>query len=276
MEELFADDPLEGVGPGASAPAAGEVLDLGNGAKITLKPIPGSSAFKPFLLAETEITVAQYRAFDPSFDNGVYDMHYKDQVKRGYYMNDDPVFGSPGAVNFPAVRISHEKAEAFCRWLSKKTGREVRLPTEAEWQWAARAGATTPFFWGGLGADFGTSANLADVTRRELAVDGINPKPIPNPSAYLDWELKDLRFDDGVLHLAQVGSYRANAWGLKDMVGNAAEWTSTDVTFTDGVKRKVVCGGSFNDRPHRALMRWGYPAWMRPFDVGFRVAVSVP
>ena len=62
-------------------------------------------------------------------------------------------------------------------------------------------------------------------------------------------------------------------WGLKDMVGNAAEWTSTDATFTDGVKRKVVCGGSFNDRPHRALMRWGYPAWMRPFDVGFRIVV---
>ena len=266
-------DPLAGVCPGESAPAAGEVLDLGNGSKISLKPIPGSSAFKPFLLAETEITVAQYRAFDPSFDNGVYDMHYKDQVKRGYYMNDDPVFGSPGAVNFPAVRISHEKAEAFCRWLSKKTGREVRLPTEAEWHWAAHAGAQTPFFWGGMDADYGAFANLADVTRRELAVDGINPKPIPNPSAYLDWELKDLRFDDGVLHLAQAGSYRANAWGLKDMVGNAAEWTSTDVTFTDGVKRKVVCGGSFNDRPHRALMRWGYPAWMRPFDVGFRIVV---
>ena len=65
------------------------------------------------------------------------------------------------------------------------------------------------------------------------------------------------------------------AWGgLRDMFGNAAEWTSTDATFTDGVARKVVCGGSFNDRPHRALMRWGYPAWMRPFDVGFRIAVS--
>ena len=272
--EAAKHSPLAGIGPGAPAPAAGETLDLGNGAKISLKPVPGSSAFAPFLLAETETTVEQYRAFDPSFDNGVYDMHYKDQVKRGYYMNDDPVFGAPGAVRFPAVRISHEKAEAFCRWLSAKTGREVRLPTEAEWLWAARSGAATPFAWGGFDADFGPYANLADVSRRELAVDGINPKPIPNPPAELDWELKDARFDDGVLHLAQAGSYRANAWGLKDMVGNAAEWTSTDVTFTDGVKRKVVCGGSFNDRPHRALMRWGYPAWMRPFDVGFRIAVS--
>ena len=262
-------------GPGAPAPAAGETLDLGNGAKLSLTPVPGSSAFKPFLLAETEITVAQYRAFDPSFDNGVYDMHYKDQVKRGYYMNDDPVFGMPGAVNFPAVRISHEKAVAFCRWLSAKTGREVRLPTEAEWLWAARAGASTPFAWGGVNDDFGPFANLADVTRRELAVDGINPKPIPNPPADLDWELKDVRFDDGVLHLAQAGSYRPNAWGLKDMFGNVAEWTSTDVAFADGVQRKIVCGGSFNDRQHRALMRWGYPAWMRPFDVGFRVACDM-
>ena len=268
-------NPLAGVRPGASARTAGEKLDLGNGERLSLKPVPGSSAFKPFLLAETEITVAQYRAFDPSFDNGVYDMHYKDQVKRGYYMNDDPVFGMPGAVNFPAVRISHERAEAFCRWLSAKTGREVRLPTEAEWLWAARAGASTPFSWGGVNDDFGPYANLADVTRRELAVDGINPKPIPNPPADLDWELKDVRFDDGVLHLAKAGTYRPNAWGLKDMFGNAAEWTSTDAAFADGVKRKIVCGGSFNDRQHRALMRWGYPAWMRPFDVGFRVAVSV-
>lgn len=272
-------NPLAGVKPGAAAPKGDLALDLGNGATLALRSVPGTSAFAPFRMSETEITVEQIRAFDPAFDNGVYDMHYKDQVKRGYYMNDDPVFGSPGAVKFPAIRVSYEKAQAFCAWLSKKTGRTVRLPTEAEWTWAAKAGAKTPFSWGGFKDDFAPFANLADVTRRELAVDGINPKPIPNPAPELDWELKDERFDDGVLHLAQAGRYRANAWGLKDMYGNAAEWTSTDFVSPEAglgsaTPRKVVCGGSFNDRPHKALLRWGYPLWMRPFDVGFRVVVE--
>ncbi len=255
---------------------ADEALDLGNGERIVLKPVPGAGDIAPFLMGETEVTVAQLRAYEPGYDNGVYDMHYKDQIKRGYYMNDDPVFGRPENVRLPAVRVSYEKAEAFCRWLSAKSGRVVCLPTAAEWEHAALAGASTPFYWGGFDADFSPYANLADLSRRELAVSGINPKPIMNPPPELDFELKDGRFFDGVLHLALAGSYKANAWGLKDMIGNAAEWTSTDfVASQDSAStlRKTVCGGSFNDRPHKALLRWGYPPWQRPFDVGFRVVV---
>ena len=246
-------------------------LPLSAHSSITLRQIPGG-----LWMGETEVTLAQMRAFDPSFDNGVYDMHYKDQVKRGYYMNDDPVFGKPENVNLPAVRVSYEQAEAFCRWLSGKTGRKVRLPTEAEWELASAVRKDAPFYWGGFDVDFSAYANLADVTRRELAVTGINPKPIPNPGKEIDFELKDERFDDGALHLALVGSYRPNVYGLHDMIGNAAEWTSTDFVLPQdhsGI-RKVVKGGSFNDRPHKALLRWGYPMWMRPFDVGFRVVVE--
>ena len=240
-------------------------LQLTATSAIRLRAVPGG-----IYMGETEVTLGQMRAFDPTFDNGVYDMHYKDQVKRGYYMNDDPVFGKPENVNLPAVRVSYEQATAFCRWLSEKTGRKVRLPTEAEWDAASGCASSEPFYWGGFNADFSPYANLADVTRRELAVTGINPKPIPNPKKEIDFELKDERFDDGVLHLALVGSYQPNTYGLYDMVGNASEWTSTDL----GEGRKVTKGGSFNDRPHKALLRWGYPPWMRPFDVGFRVVVE--
>jgi len=270
-EAAAARDPLAGVTVGAPTPAAPATLDLGGGLALAVRPVPGSSAFAPFLLGETEVTVKQMRAFDPSFDNGVYDMHFKDQVKRGYYMNDDPVFGRPENVNLPAIRVSHEKAEAFCRWLSAKSGRTVRLPTEKEWLWAARGGCATPFPWGGFADDFSSCANLADFTRRELAVSGINPKPLPDPPPELDFELKDARFDDGTLHLAFAGSYAPNAYGLKDMIGNAAEWTATAVR----PGRYAVRGGSFNDRPHKALLPRSHPAWMRPFDVGFRVLVEV-
>ena len=74
-----------------------------------------------------------------------------------------------------------------------------------------------------MDADFGAFANLADVTRRELAVNGINPKPIPNPAAYLDWELKDARFDDGV-YAKITGS----------VSGSASSITLSDLTYGEG------------------------------------------
>ena len=130
----------------------------------------------------------------------------------------------------------------------------------------------------------------------EFAVTGVDPKPFalgtdPNPAklppAIYDYELRDRRFNDGVLHLAKVGSYAPNAWGLHDMHGNAAEWTSSayrpyPYDAADGREnssadeRKVVRGGSWYRRQHRATSswRWGYPGWMRPFDVGFRVVIE--
>ena len=84
-----------------------------------------------------------------------------------------------------------------------------------------------------------------------------------------------------VLHLAQAGSYAPNAWGLKDMHGNAAEWTSSSWKGSYSASGedsglKVVRGGSWYRRQMLAASaaRWRYPAWMRPFDVGFRVVVE--
>ena len=275
-------------------------LDLGNGVTMTLARIPageftmgsesetpaerpatGVRIAKPFWMATTEISVAQFKAFDPAHDNGVYDMHYKDQVHRGYYMNLEK------DTQFPAIRISWEKAMAYCEWLSKKTGKKITLPTEAQWEWACRGGTETPLSFGDFNADFAPFANLAGAERKALAVEGVNPQPMGNPPPILDYELRDPRFNDGVLHLANVGSFKPNPFGLHDMHGNVAEWTRSayrPYPYADGDgrnnakadERKVVRGGSWNSRPIRATStwRWGYPGWMRPFDVGFRVIIE--
>jgi len=271
-------------------------FDLGDGVTMTLVGIPAGEFSmgsnhetpqeqpvcrvkidKPFFMGSTEVTLEQFRQFDADYLNGVYDMHYKDQVKRGYYMND---------MQYPAIRVSWNQAVEFCDWLSKKTGRKVSLPTEAQWEWACRAGTDTPLWFGDLDADFSNHANLADITVKQMAVSGVNPQPIKNPNHTVDFELKDPRSDDGALHLAEAGSYQPNAWGLYDMHGNAAEWTRSDYKpypyhdsdgrNSGGGGEKVLRGGSWHDRPFRSTSsyRLGYPAWQRVYHAGFRVIVE--
>ena len=272
-------------------------LDLGGGQKIKLSGIPagefimGSNDESPaeqpmsrvkidqaFWMGTTEITMAQFQQFDPNFENGVYDMRWKDQTRRGYFMNEP---------EFPAIRITWEKANAFCDWLSKKTGRKVALPTEAQWEWACRAGTATPMNYGDFNTDFSANENLADASLTKLVVTGVDPKPMSNPPREMDYELRDKRFNDGVVHLAKVGSYKTNAWGLHDMHGNVAEWTRSayrPYPYSDADGRnnantdelKVVRGGSWYQRQHRATSSWrlSYPGWQRVYNVGFRVVVE--
>ncbi|MCF7849462.1 MAG: SUMF1/EgtB/PvdO family nonheme iron enzyme [Kiritimatiellales bacterium] len=266
-----------------SAAGGTSSLDLGNGLAIELARIPagefamGSNAGavdeqpmkkvmidKPFWMGTMEVSLEQYLQFNPEHRNRVYDMHYKDQVRPGYDM-DKP--------ELPAIRMSWEEAMAFCEWLSEKTGRKVALPTEAQWEWACRAGTATPLNYGTLDTNFSPYANLADASISLLAVKGVDPQPLKDPDEYWDYELKDARFNDGTLHLDKVASREPNAWGLRNMHGNVAEWTRS--AYTDKDKR-VVRGGSWYDRPKRATssFRLAYPQWQRVFNTGFRVVVE--
>lgn len=271
-------------------------LDLGNGVTITLQRIPaGQFAIgdtrgdanefpmaaariaRPFWIGATEISLHQFQQFDPNHRNGYYDMHYKDQVKPGYLM-DDP--------QLPAIRVSWNQAMAFCQWLSSRLSQKVTLPTEAQWEWACRAGTATPIYYGDLDSDFSRFANLADASLSKLAVIGVDPQPISNPDKFWDFVPKEARFNDGVLHLAEVGRYQPNAWGLHDMIGNVAEWTLDDYQPApcpigagscpeSSARPKVVRGGSWSERPKesRASSRLDYPAWQRVYNVGFRIVV---
>ncbi len=275
------------------APETSRSIDLGDGVSMQLVRIPAGEFImgsgdghedetpptkvridKPFWMGVVEVTNAQYRQFDPTHDSGFIDQHHKDHTTPGYPAQ---------APNNPVIRITWNEARSFCQWLSEKSGQTCSLPTEAQWEWACRAGSNTPFWYGTMDADFGTFANLADYSIRLLAVDGINPQPIPNPSPFQDFLPKDTRFNDGARIVTETGKYKPNPWGLCDMHGNVAEWTLTayrpypyaaDGRDDPGAEgRKVVRGGSWFDRPKaaRSSYRQAYESWEPVYNVGFRV-----
>lgn len=111
----------------------------------------------------------------------------------------------------PVVQVSRADAEAFAEWLSAKTGQKWRLPSEAEWEYAARAGTDTAYFWG---EDVNDGAEYAaGYDRRTDEATGYGFSPI-------------MEADDGAAYTAEVKSYKPNLWGLYDMTGNAREWVS--------------------------------------------------
>lgn len=222
---------------------------------------------QPFWMAQCEITNAQFARFDPEHDSRHESRHGYQFGRLGYPVNKPEQ---------PVVRVSWYQAQAFCRWLSQRTGMPFRLPSEEQWEWACRAGAATPFFFGSKDADYSEYGNLGDIRLREFAActargNYTRAEVIENPSIYDDWVPHDTRFDDGHFLSAAVGSYKPNAWGLYDMHGNVWEWTRTE-THGD---RRVVCGGSWYDRPFRASAdsRLDYRPYHKVFNVGFRVIV---
>ncbi|MCF7674744.1 MAG: SUMF1/EgtB/PvdO family nonheme iron enzyme [Akkermansiaceae bacterium] len=239
---------------------------------------------KPFLMARFEITNAQFRQFDSSHDSRVADALNYQFGQRPWSLNED---------GQPVCRVSFLEALAFCEWLSRETGRKVTLPTEAQWEWAARAGSATPFPFGGLPDDYAKFGNFADRSIAKFAActadnsyHGI--RIVPNPNRYDLPLLRDDAHDDGQQLSAPPGSYAANAFGLHDMHGNVAEWTRSryqTYPYADDARNdlatpgeRVVRGGSWWERPMQCTSsrRAVFQDYQPVMWVGFRVIVEEP
>ncbi|MAG58595.1 MAG: hypothetical protein CMJ83_20085 [Planctomycetes bacterium] len=229
------------------------------------QPVRSVAIDSPFWMATCEVTNEQFAAFDPAHDSRVESKHAYQFGVHGHPLN---------APRQPVVRVSWRKAVAFCEWLNSKTGRRFSLPTEAQWEYACRAGTGSAFSFGGLEDDFGPFANFADKSIAGMASDPYTLlTPLKKVTPYDDWIPRSTRFDDGALVATGVGSYLANPWGLHDMHGNVAEWTATALH----PRRRIVRGGSWRDRPTRgrSAFRLGYAPWQGVFNVGFRVVCAV-
>jgi formylglycine-generating enzyme len=207
------------------------------------EPAPYRVTVKPFYLAATETTNAQYARFLSATGHPA-----------PLYWQDKNLNGG----NQPVVGVTWHDAQAFCRWLSRETGVVHRLPTEAEWEVAARGGRTgEPYPWG---------RDLPDAGGRYRA------NYYPNDFA-----------DDGFALTAPVGSFPANGYGLFDMAGNVSEWCADKNTPPGGgtpfaaPDYRVRKGGSWRSRARelRGAARKFSPPDTADGFIGFRVLRQV-
>jgi formylglycine-generating enzyme required for sulfatase activity len=190
----------------------------GRGAGSNTVPLHQVTVAKPFYMGKTEITNAQYRKFikatkydgkpdtDPAYD--LYLRHFR---KKSLMSAED---------NYPVVWVSWHNAKSFCKWA------DLSLPSEAQWEYACRAGTTTPYYFGTEQKDFDDHG----------------------------WGLTN---SDGLTH--PVAEKKPNSWGLHDMYGNAWEWCEDDYVYkyhgapTDGSARienlmtKTIRGNSWSN-----------------------------
>jgi sulfatase modifying factor 1 len=173
---------------------------------------------RPFHLGIHEVTVGQFRQFvreagyttEPERDDGGWGYNPRTQAIEGRhreYSWRNP--GFPQGDDHPVVNVTWSDAVAFCKWLSKKEGKIYRLPTEAEWEYACRAGTATRY---SSGDDPESLAEVANV------FDAWGEKAFPDCVRYA------LKVSDGYTFTAPVGRLKPNRFGLYDMHGNVWEW----------------------------------------------------
>jgi formylglycine-generating enzyme required for sulfatase activity len=226
-----------------------------------------------FALGKYEVTLGEFRQFATTTGHQVPSGCW---AWNGTQWDNNPLYrwDSPGFTQTeeqPVVCVSWDDTQAYLAWLNRTTGQQYRLATEAEWEYAARAQTQTARPWGDAPEAACEYANGAD----RSSLQTFNWSPIHECS-------------DGQIYTAPIGSYRANAWGLHDMLGNAAEWTCSEYDRNYGdtwalhcataktieTDPRVIRGGAWANVPDwvRSAQRVGKPPATRFNYVGFRLA----
>lgn len=236
---------------------------------------------RPFAIGRFEVTRGEFARFvadsgyEPrsgcrSWDDALY--RFNDDAGRGWQNPGRPAV--PEAEH-PVTCVSWADARAYVQWLARRTRESYRLPSETEWEYAARAGSTALRPWGDDPQDGCDAANTYDLMAA---------------AAYrLGWP--DAGCSDGFADVAPVGQLGANGFGLHDMIGNVAEWTEDCATssyvgrprdgrawtWLGGCQRHVVRGGAWIDPPERArsARRDDAGEGDRADFLGFRVALDL-
>ncbi len=236
---------------------------------------------RPFYLGIHHVTRGQFRRF-------VEDTGYKTDAEKGakngalgwdsdknnFDLDKRYFWLYPGFAQtdeHPVVSVSWNDAMAFCKWLTRKEGKSYRLPTEAQWEYACRAGTTSRYYNGDDPEALAKVGNVADATAKAK---------IPS--------LKNAsKSSDGYVFTAPAGSFRPNAFGLYDMHGNAWEWCADwygekyyavspkdNPTGPRSGARRVARGGCWAGGPFaaRSGRRDSGPPGFARSDIGFRVA----
>jgi formylglycine-generating enzyme required for sulfatase activity len=221
---------------------------------------------KPFALARFAVSVGEFSGFVEAVD-------YRTEAEKdgGAYVWDGSEFQRDERINWrtpgfeqadkhPVTCVSWNDALAYCRWLSEQTGEEYQLPSEAQWEYACRAGTTTPFWWG------------YTLTPQRANYDGNYPY---NNGPKGEYRQKTLPVDE----------LEPNPWGLYQMHGNVWEWVQDwyasyskepqeDPIYAQGGSGRVFRGGSWGGRAgglRAAYRRWGEPGGRSAY-LGFRPA----
>ncbi|MCY4012841.1 MAG: formylglycine-generating enzyme family protein [Gammaproteobacteria bacterium] len=233
-------------------------------------------AVQPFALGRCEVTVAEFSVFVEdtghvaTADSG--DCRAVNEEGTTFVDGVDASWRNPRypevaqVAAMPVVCVSFDDALAYTQWLAARTGRPYRLPTEAEWEYAARGGTTTPRYW--------------EVYRRASQCDFANGADQDAKSRFT--ERSSVECADGHVVSAPVGTYRPNAYGLYDMMGNVWEWTADcwhgaydEAAPEEGdCSQRVVRGGSWFYGPMglRSAKRSKDDPARTYNSVGFRVA----
>ena len=235
---------------------------------------------KNFYISAHEVTNEEYIAFVEDTKGNL--PEWMDSASKYYYLGGtDSFYKKIGTALFdpkhPVIGVSWTDAMKYCEWLSRKGPWRYRLPTEAEWELAARGGSQrNKFSWGEGAPQRNNGGNVADEALKQV---------LPNLS--MIWR----SYNDTHIYTAPVGAFGANAFGLYDMTGNVWEWC-LDWYAADAYQKresvnpqgptngteKAIRGGSWSDTPDklRVTYRRGVPLTFRSNNLGFRVVAEAP